>query len=187
MCFDACGRQGNHDHLHKQTEPSLAATDGYQEIMDKIEEIFEGDVNLTQNRFEFLNSKQQACTLETFMIALQNKVEECEFGKTCADSLVASTFLTGLDDGDCRRHLLTIRRNFTRNRTANNYSSAFPKNPICSRGCRSHPAGQCRARMTVCHRCQRKGHFVAACEAAHMIEEEDSMGRAGSFRSCHPT
>lgn len=88
-------------------EPHLQASDGYQEVLDRIESYFKKDVNLTQSRYEFLNSRQQASSLENFMLALRSKVDECGFCKTCAESLTASTFLTGLDNSECRRHLLT--------------------------------------------------------------------------------
>ena len=198
-------------------EASIKDTDGYIEVLDKFETLFKGDINLTQSRYEFLNSRQQTRSLENFMEALRNKADECEFCKKCADSLIASTFLTGLDDSECRRHLLTkgakatvgpdetlkiakefassksietqlaptettvhalqnrgkaARRKFPQN--PNNGPGAKPKNPICSKGCWSHPGGQCRAKSTTCHRCKRKGHFAAVCETAHAIDDHNA-------------
>ena len=90
----------------------LAATvkvdEGYLAVIGKIEAHFGAQLNASQARFEFFNERQDSRDFSKFMQEVKDKSTECKFCATCADSLVSTVFMNGVNDRKLRRHLISI-------------------------------------------------------------------------------
>ena len=99
------GDFGNRE-FERAVQATLADTDGFRTILDRLSDHFKQELNVTQSRFEFFHMKQGGKPIENFAQELERESEECDFCPNCTDSIIASCLIVGLDDADTKQHVL---------------------------------------------------------------------------------
>ena len=163
----------------------------YEIVVEKLEEHFSSNINVTYERTRFFSRNQKPEEkVEEFINDLYKRAEKCAF-KNLKNDLIMHQIIIGIKDrrlseviqNDCLSQELSlklveervkksemVREQQVEKQNAEHFVDVVrdkkqerSRDPCRYCGMRIFRDHRCKARFEICHRCQKKGHYAAVC------------------------